>query len=262
MTRKEKKENKKYMLISVISFVMFIVIWELVTDVFMLIPEKKLPSPRTLVKVFVYKLSNTNPDGSVLGVHILTSLKESVLGFLIGVGLGVPIGICMAWFEKFDMFFKPLFDLIKPIPPVGWVPIMLMFFGLSIWSKVTVIVIAAIVPSIINSYSGIKQMNPVHKWVAQTFGASNKQVLFTVAIPTAAPMIFAGVEVALNASWVTLVAAELVAATKGLGYMIQTSRMVGRIDVVFMGVLVIGAFGALFTWLLGVLRRKLVKGGR
>lgn len=75
-------------------------------------------------------------------------------------------------------------------------------------------------------------------------------------------MIFAGIEVALNASWVTLVAAELVAATQGLGYMIQTSRMVGRIDVVFMGVLVIGAFGALFTWLLGMLRRKLVKGGR
>lgn len=262
MTKKEKKENKKYMMISIISFVMFLMIWELLTDILQIIPEKKLPSPKTLIEVFVYKLSNSNPDGNVLTVHILTSLKESILGFLIGTGLGIPIGISMAWFEKFDMFFKPLFDLIKPIPPVGWVPIMLMFFGLSIWSKVTVIVIAAIVPSIINSYSGIKQMNPVHKWVAQTFGATRRQILFTVAIPTAGPMIFAGIEVALNASWVTLVAAELVAATKGLGYMIQTSRMVGRIDIVFMGVLVIGAFGALFTWLLGILRRKLVKGGR
>ncbi len=262
MTKKEKRERKKYLLISVISFAAFILIWECVTEIFGLIPPKKLPSPRTIVNVFLYKLSNTNPDGSVLTAHILTSLKESVLGFIIGVGLGVPLGICMAWFEKFDLFFKPLFDLIKPIPPVGWVPIMLMLFGLSIWSKVTVIAIASIVPAIINSYSGIKQMNPVHKWVAQTFGASDRQILFTVAIPTAGPMIFAGIEVALNASWVTLVAAELVAATQGLGYMIQTSRMVGRIDIVFMGVLVIGAFGALFTWLLGMLRRKLVKGGR
>lgn len=259
---KEKREKQKYLVISVISLAVFLLVWELFTDVMHLLPEKKLPSPATIIETFLYKLSNTNPDGSVLSVHILTSLKESILGFCIGVGLGVPLGICMAWFEKFDMFFKPLFDLIKPIPPVGWVPVMLMAFGLGIMSKVTVIVIAAIVPAIINSYSGIKQMNPVHKWVAQTFGASNRQILRTIAIPTAGPMIFAGIRVSLNASWVTLVAAELVASTKGLGYMIQMGRMVGRIDLVFMGVLVIGGFGALFSALLGMAERKIVKGGR
>lgn len=257
---KEKREQRKYLIISIISFIAFIAIWELLTDILHILPEKKLPSPVTIARTFIYKLSNTNPDGSILGVHILTSLQESVLGFGIGIAMGIPLGISMAWFEKFDMFFKPLFDLIKPIPPVGWVPVMLMAFGLGIMSKVTVIVIAAIVPAIINSYSGIKQMNPVHKWVAQTFGASKGQILRTIAIPTAGPMIFAGIRVSLNASWVTLVAAELVASTKGLGYMIQMGRMVGRIDVVFMGVLVIGGFGALFTWLLGVVEKVLVKG--
>lgn len=100
MTKKERRENKKYLLISVVSFIVFILIWELVTDVLGLVSEKKLPSPQTIVEVFVYKLSNTNPDGNVLTAHILTSLKESILGFIIGVGLGVPLGICMAWFEK------------------------------------------------------------------------------------------------------------------------------------------------------------------
>ncbi len=232
------------------------------TDVLKIIPEKKMVSPATIIETFIYKLSNPNPDGNVLGIHILTSLEESVLGFLMGVGIGVPLGICMAWFDKFDKFFKPLFDLVKPIPPVGWVPIMLMVFGIGLMSKVTVILIAAVVPVIINTYSGIKQMNPVHMWVAQTFGASRTQVLRTVAIPTAGPMIFAGIKVALNASWVTLVAAELVASTKGLGYMIQMARQVGRIDVVFMGVLVIGAFGALFSFILDMVEKKLVKGGR
>jgi len=254
------KEKRKYIIISIISFMVFILMWELLTDILHLIPERKLPSPITIVEVFFYKLFNTNPDGSVLGVHILTSLQESVMGFCIGIVIGIPLGIAMAWFEKFDMFFKPLFDLIKPIPPVGWVPVMLMAFGLGIMSKVTVIVIAAVVPAIINSYSGIKQMNPVHKWVAQTFGASNGQILRTIAIPTAGPMIFAGIRVSLNASWVTLVAAELVASTKGLGYMIQMGRMVGRIDLVFMGVLVIGGFGALFSWLLGIVEKRLMKG--
>ena len=138
---------------------------------------------------------------------------------------------------------------------------MLMLFGIGLMSKVTVIVIAAIVPSIINAYSGIKQVNPVHVWVAKTFGAKRSQILWTVAIPTAGPMIFAGIRVALNASWVTLVAAELVAATKGLGYMIQMGRMIGRIDIVFLGVLVIGVFGALFSFILGIVEKKLVRGG-
>lgn len=259
---KKKSEDRKYAIITVVSFLVFLLVWELLTDVFHLIPEKKLPSPVTLIETFVYKLSNENPDGNILIVHILTSLQESILGFCIGVGLGVPIGICMAWFKKFDMFFKPVFDLIKPIPPVGWVPIMLMLFGIGLMSKVTVIAIAAVVPAIINSYSGIKQMNPVHMWVAQTFGASRSQILRTVAIPTAGPMIFAGIRVSLNASWVTLVAAELIASTKGLGYMIQMGRMVGRIDIVFMGVLVIGAFGALFAFILERVEKKYVKGGR
>lgn len=259
---KKKKENRRYMIISVISFIVFLILWELLTDGFHIIPEKKFPSPVKIVETFIYKMNHTNPDGSTIRTHILTSLQESVIGFAIGVGLGIPLGILMAWFETFDMFFKPVFDLIKPIPPVGWVPVMLMAFGLGLMSKVTVIVIAAIVPIIINSYSGIKQTNPVHLWVAQTFGASRRQMLFTVAIPTAGPMIFAGIRVALNASWVTLVAAELVASTKGLGYMIQTARLVGRIDIVFMGVFVIGAFGAILSWLLAFAEKKIVKGGR
>ncbi|MFI3208506.1 MAG: ABC transporter permease [Eubacteriales bacterium] len=259
---KKKKENRKYTIITIVSFLVFLLIWELLVDVFQVIPEKKLVSPATIVETFIYKLSNKNPDGSVLMVHILTSLQESVLGFLIGIGLGIPIGICMAWFKRFDQFFKPIFDLIKPIPPVGWVPIMIMAFGIGLMSKVTVIAFAAFIPAVINSYSGIKQMNPVHMWVAQTFGGSRMQILRTVAIPTAGPMIFAGIKVSLNASWVTLVAAELVASTAGLGYMIQMARMVGRIDIVFMGVLVIGAFGALFAFLLNLVEKKLVKGGR
>ncbi len=259
---KKKRENRKYTIITIVSFLVFILMWQLLTDVFGIIPTKKLVSPATIVEVFIYKLTNSNPDGNILIVHILTSLQESVLGFFIGIGLGIPLGICMAWFKKFDQFFKPVFDLIKPIPPVGWVPVMIMIFGIGLMSKVTVIAVAALVPSIINSYSGIKQMNPVHMWVAQTFGASRTQVLRTVAIPTAGPMIFTGIKVSLNASWVTLVAAELVASTEGLGYMIQMSRMVGRIDIVFMGVLVIGAFGAFFTFVLNVVEKKLVKGGR
>lgn len=255
------KAKTKYTIISIISLITFIIIWEIISKTGIVSP-KKLPAPSKLLDTFVYKLSNKNPDGNTIGVHIITSLKEALLGFFFGIVIGVPLGISMAWFNKFDKFFSPLFDLIKPIPPVGWVPIMITFFGIGIMSKVSVIFIASFIPAIINSYSGIKQAKDVHKWVAQTFGAKNRQVLFTVAIPSAAPMIFTGARVALNGSWVSLVAAELIASTQGLGYMIQMARLVGRIDVVFVGVLVIGVFGAIMMSLLSYLEKKFVKGGR
>jgi NitT/TauT family transport system permease protein/taurine transport system permease protein len=255
------KAKTKYTIISIVSLVLFILLWEILSKTGIVSP-KKLPAPSKLLDTFIYKLSNKNPDGNTIGVHIATSLKEAILGFFFGIVIGVPLGICMAWFNKFDKFFSPLFDLIKPIPPVGWVPIMITFFGIGIMSKVSVIFIASFIPAIINSYSGIKQAKDVHKWVAQTFGAKNRQVLFTVAIPSAGPMIFTGARVALNGSWVSLVAAELIASTKGLGYMIQTARLVGRIDVVFVGVLVIGIFGAIMMSLLTYLEKKFIKGGR
>lgn len=255
------KEKTKYLLISIISLMVFLLIWSLVSQSG-IISAKKLPAPGKLFDTFLYKLTNKNPDGNVLGIHIWTSLKEALIGFFFGIVIGVPLGICMAWFRKFDKLFSPLFDLIKPIPPVGWVPIMITFFGIGIMSKVSVIFIASFIPAVINSYSGIKQTRDVHKWVSKTFGASDRQVLFTVAIPSAAPMIFTGARVALNGSWVSLVAAELIASTKGLGYMIQTARLVGRIDVVFVGVLVIGVFGAVMMEALSYLERTFVKGGR
>lgn len=255
------KEKTRYILVSIVSLVLFLLLWELISKTG-LISAKKLPAPSKLFDTFVYKLTHKNPDGNILIVHIWTSLKEALIGFFFGIVIGVPLGISMAWFKKFDKFFSPLFDLIKPIPPVGWVPIMITFFGIGIMSKVSVIFIASFIPAVINSYSGIKQTRDVHKWVAQTFGATNRQVLFTIAIPSAGPMIFTGARVALNGSWVSLVAAELIASTKGLGYMIQTARLVGRIDVVFVGVLVIGVFGAFMMEGLSYLEKTFVKGGR
>lgn len=255
------KKKTKYALISIASLIIFIVVWQFLSTSGIL-SARKLPPPSKLFDTFVYKLQNKKPDGSTLGTHIWISLKEALYGFALGMAIGVPLGICMAWFDKFDKFFKPLFDIIKPIPPVGWVPIMITFFGIGIMSKVSVIFIASVIPAIINSYSGIKQTKDVHLWVAQTFGASRMKMLFTIAIPSAAPMIFTGARVALNGSWVSLVAAELIASTKGLGYMIQTARLIGRIDIVFVGVLVIGLFGALLMGILSYIEKKFVKGGR
>ena len=118
------------------------------------------------------------------------------------------------------------------------------------------------VAMVINSYSGIKQTKTVHLWVGQTFGASNWELLTKIAIPSALPMIFTGLDVALGSAWTTLVAAELLASTRGLGFMIQQARGIFRLDIIIVGMIVIAITGSVLSGLIRKLGNKLVKGGR
>ncbi len=253
----------KYALISAASFLTVLLIWYLVTDGLHLVSPLMLPSPVKVAKTFVYKLfGGVNPDGASLLANIWASLKIALGGYAVGVLVGVPLGVGMAWNRKFEMFAKPLFDLIRPIPALAWIPLMILWLGIGYWSKVGIIFFAAFISATINSYAGIKQTKQVHLWVAKTFGATRRQMLFKVAIPTALPMIFTGLRLALGSSWVALVAAELLAATRGLGYMIQMARMLGRPDVIIVGMLTIGMVGLILSSVLERLQKKFVKGGR
>ncbi len=257
-----KEKKLKYTLISTASVFCFLLIWYLIADVFKVFPSSTFPSPFKVATAFVRKLTVTTPDGGTLGKHLIASLKVVLLGYLLGIVIGVPLGILMGWYRRVDLIVKPLFDLIRPIPPVGWIPLMILWLGIGIQAKATVIFVSAVTPAIINAYTGIKQTNPVHIWVARTFGASNFETLLKVGIPSALPMIFAGLKVSLGASWMALVAAEMLASTEGLGYMIQMNRMVGKADNIMVGMITIGLVGALLTYFLETLEKKLVKGGR
>lgn len=166
----------------------------------------------------------------------------------------------MAWYKPIDRIVRPIFDLIRPIPPIGLIPIMVLVFGIGLEAKVAVIFFSAFIPCVINAYSGIKETKDIHLWVARTFGATNGQMLRTIAIPTAMPMIFTGFRVALGASWMSLVAAELLAATRGVGYMIHISRTIGRADVIVVGMLVIGIIGSMLSMMFEFLEKKFVRG--
>jgi NitT/TauT family transport system permease protein/taurine transport system permease protein len=140
---------------------------------------------------------------------------------------------------------------------------MILWLGIGYFSKVGIIFFAAFISATINSYTGIKKTNQVHLWVARTFGATNRQMLYKVAIPTALPMIFTGLRLALGSSWVALVAAEMLAATRGVGYMIYVGRMLGRPDVIIVGMITIGVIGLLMSYGLESLQNKFVRrGGR
>ena len=254
------KKTLKFHLISILAVLGFVLFWYLMTDVLHRVNTLILPGPVDVFRAFLNKMTNTRPDGGTLPEHTLSSLKLVLAGYSLGILVGMPLGIAMGWSKWFDRFFRPLFDMLRPVPPVGWIPLVLILFGIGMSGKVFIIFFSTLMPCILNAYSGIRQVNPTHLWVARTFGASRAQQQFRVALPSAIPSLFTGLRVALSTSWATLVAAEMLAAQKGLGYMIQTNRMLANADNILVGMLLIGVIGAIFSLILGLLEKQLAKG--
>lgn len=256
------KRKNQYWYLSVISVCMFLFIWWLVTDGVHVFSEKMLPSPITVLIAFVQKFYDPKPEGATLLKHIISSMKTVLSGYFLGAVIGIPLGILMAWSRMVDRFVRPLFDLLKPIPGIAWIPVMITLFGIGLLGRAMIVFMTAFIACTVNAYSGIKQTRDVHLWVSQTFGASNAQQLFTVAIPTALPMIMTGLRVALGASWGAVIAAELLASSSGIGFMIQQCRGLARPDIIIAGMAVIGLIGTFLTWILSRLEKAVLRGRR
>ncbi len=255
----QKKNSNKYKIISICTVIIFLTGWYVITAVLEIFPLYVLPDPVTIFKTLIKKITVKTPDGATLITHIFASLKVVLAGFAVGL-VGVPLGIAMAWNKWADKIARPVFNFLRPIPPIAWIPVMILLFGIGTPAKAAVIFISALIPNVINSYSGIRQTSQVHLWVGRTFGASNFELLTKIAIPSALPNIFTGMRLSLGTSLVSLVSAEMLAATKGLGYLIQIGRQFSKTDLVIGGMIVIGVLGALLARILEAVERKLVKG--
>lgn len=250
--------NFAYAMLSVAGVLSFFLIWQLLIE-FGIVSGRYLSKPTEIVALFIYKMTNTNPDGSTIPVSTLASLEVAIVGLLLAIVTGVPIGLLMGWYKGFRKFIKPVFEILRPIPPISWIPLTILWLGIGIKAKAFIIFFAAFIPCVINSATGIEQTNKTLINVAKTCGASNVEIFFKVGIPSALPIMFAGIRVALGYAWATLVAAEMLAANSGLGYMILMGRNYARADIVILGMVLIGALGALFTGTLGFIERRVIK---
>ena len=255
----EDARKSKYQLtvLSIIGVLAFLLIWQFAV-MGGLLPNRYVPMPSEVVKLFFVKWVDPNTDGAVLGVHILASLQVALTGFFLAIIIGVPLGLFMGWFRGFESFMRPIFEILRPIPPVSWIPITIIWLGLGLQAKAFIVFFSAFVPCTINAYTGIRQTSPALINVAKVCGASNFTIFRKIGIPSAMTMTFAGIRVALGNAWATLVAAEMLAAIVGLGYMIQQGRSFARPDIIILGIVVIGILGVIFTWLLGLVEGKVL----
>ncbi len=248
-------------ILPIISISLFFGLWEFVVQSG-IVPETMLASPSQVVKFFIYKLTEPNPDGAVLSQHAWMSLKEAGTGYLLSLLVGLPLGLLMGWFTTVRGMFRPLFELIRPIPPIAWIPLCIFWFGIGLWGKVFIIWIAGIVPCVINAWVGVKMTNPTLIQMARTYGASDWQIFTKICVPSALPMVFGALQIALVCCWTNLVGAELLAADQGLGYLISMGRRLAMPEMVVLGMVTVGLGGSLIGVIIDVLEKRLLAGIR
>jgi ABC-type nitrate/sulfonate/bicarbonate transport system permease component len=243
------------------SLLLFLGTWQAVID-FGVVPNTMLASPTQVFKLFLVKLTDPNPDGAVLIRHAWTSVQEAFTGYILALLVGIPLGLLMGWFVVVEGLARPIFELIRPIPPIAWIPLTIFWFGIGITGKVFIIWVAGIVPCVINSFVGVRMTNPTLIQMARTYGASDWQIFRQICIPSALPMVFGALQIALAYCWTNLVGAELLAADNGLGYLITMGRRLALPDMVVLGMIMVGLTGVVIGVIIDYVEKRLLAGIR
>ncbi len=178
------------------------------------------------------------------------------MGFAVAVGTGVPLGLAMGWSKRIEALVNPAFLLIRPIPPLAWIPLAIVWLGLGDAAKVLVIWFAAFVPSVINSYAGVRSIEAPMLEAARTLGIRRWMLVREVLVPGAAPMIFTGLRLSLQACWTTLVAAELIGAAAGLGRVLAQGALDIYPAMILVGMVGVAVTGGVMTWVLGWVEQR------
>ncbi|WP_174508191.1 taurine ABC transporter permease TauC [Klebsiella oxytoca] len=216
-----------------------------------------LPPPE---QVFRKLLVIAGPQGfmdATLWQHLAASLTRIVIALAAATIVGVPVGIAMGLNPTVRGILDPLIELYRPVPPLAWLPLVIIWFGIGETPKILLIYLAIFAPVVMATLAGVKSAQPVRIRAAQSLGASRAQVLWLVILPGALPEILTGLRIGLGVGWSTLVAAELIAATRGLGFMVQSAGEFLATDVVLAGIAVIAIIAFLLELGLRALQRRL-----
>lgn len=231
----------------------FIILWQLVSTYGQRINPQldvMLPPPTAVVSAARDLMAR-----HVLMTHILDSLRRVLVAVGVAALLGVPLGLAMGWFDRFRAVVDPVIEFIRPIPPLAWIPLSILWFGIGDEQIEYIIFLAAFFPIVLNSMAGTSDIDRYLVRAGLSLGARPHDLLFTVLLPGALPNIFTGLRVGLGIGWMALVAGELVAAPSGLGYLINNARTIFRSDYILLGMVLIGALGLTLDYLMRQLMR-------
>jgi NitT/TauT family transport system permease protein/sulfonate transport system permease protein len=247
-----KRILHKSLVWNIVSIVCFLLIWEICSDL-NFINTNFLPSPKVIGQT-IYKGLQTG----VIMSDSLSSLRRVILGYLLGSLLGILFGLMCSFSKRIGNIIKPIVELIRPIPPIAWIPLSILWFGYGEPSAYFLVSLGAFFPLFSNTFLGISLVNNGTVEVAKCHGASNILIFWKIILPQALPSIFTGLKTGLGVSWMIVITAELVGIQNGLGYFIQVSRAQLETEQVISGMIIIGIIGYLLNVSLSVIGKKIM----
>jgi ABC-type nitrate/sulfonate/bicarbonate transport system permease component len=226
-----------------------------------IVPANRLPPPSRVLAGVAELLSRGLPPGSGLLGHCAASLRRVGGGVGVALAIAIPLGLLVGRSARLRTLVHPFVELVRPIPPLAWVPLAILWFGIGDLSAVFIIFLGAFFPILLNTVSGVLSIERGLLEAAILLGATRRDLFLKVLAPGATPAIMTGVRIAVGVGWMTLVAAEFtgVRSGYGLGYLIMTARDVQRADLIVAGMLAIGLIGFAMDALIRLLERRLLR---
>lgn len=183
--------------------------------------------------------------------YVVASLFRVTWGFTGAVAIGVPVGLLLGWYGRAFEAFNPIIQMLRPISPIAWIPVAILWFGVSDAAPIFLIFLASVFPIMVSTIAAVRNMPPVYLRAAQNFGLKGPLLFRRVILPAALPQIITGLRIALGIAWLVVVAAEMIAVNSGLGYLIIDARNAGkRYDLVVAGMVMIGVIGLVLDLLM------------
>ncbi|HZI15090.1 MAG TPA: ABC transporter permease [Myxococcus sp.] len=198
-----------------------------------------VPGPLAVLEGLV-ELARRN----VLVPYVVASLFRVTWGYLAAVALALPLGLCLGWFRRGGQALSPLVQVLRPISPLAWIPISILWFGVGDVSAIFIIFLASFFPLLTSAMVAVREVPGVHLRAGRNFGLSGAELVWRVVLPATLPQLFVGLRLALGIAWLVVVAAEMLGVNSGLGFLVLDARNAGnRYDLVMAGMLLIGLIG-------------------
>jgi ABC-type nitrate/sulfonate/bicarbonate transport system permease component len=239
--------------LAAISLATVIIVWAAVTN-FGWVNHALVPTPQEVGRAAAAAIA----DGS-LWRNTVASLTRVIEGFAVAMLIAVPLGAAMGISGRLRGLVEPLIELLRPVPPIAFIPLAILWFGIEEASKVMIIAYGAFFPIFVNTMAGFRDVDRVHVRAAQTLGAHRLHLFRDVVLPSAFPQIVTGARLGMGMAFIVLVAAELVASSEGLGFLINDARFSFRTDQIFVGIITIGILGFALNAGLLVTERRLLR---
>jgi ABC-type nitrate/sulfonate/bicarbonate transport system permease component len=240
-----------------LAFLVFLIfVWQFASTVWLprIDPHMAvlMPAPSTIAKTAAGMIASGE-----LFYHLLASLRREAAAFVFAA-TAIPLGMAMGWSRLVYNQINPIMEILRPIPPLAWIPLSILWFGLGDEQNEFIIFLGMFFPILVNTVVGVKNVDPNLIRAARSLGAPEHKVLWRIVLQGALPQIITGVRVGLGVGWMALVAAELVGANSGLGFLINDARSMLRTDTIAVGMLTIGIVGLMIDTAIRLLSRRLL----